>query len=62
MDRIVTRNRKLENFFFLHGVDYVALRKDEDGMTLWEYEDNEENRNIVAEFKQAQERRMRKGA
>jgi len=62
METITTRNRKLEQFIFLHGIDYVSCGKDEDGMTVWRYECTEEILWIVKEFKQAQERRMKKGA
>ena len=48
---ITTKSRKLEQFFFAHGVDFVSCNKDEEGMTVWEYENNEENQRIVAEFK-----------
>lgn len=62
METIVTRNRKLEQFLFLHGIDYTAVGKDEDGMTVWRYERTEEILWIVDEFKKAQQRRMKKGA
>ena len=42
---IEVKNRKLEQFYYAHGIDFISCRKDqEDGMTIWEYEDNEENR------------------
>lgn len=62
METITTRNRRLEQFFFAHGVDYLSVTKDEDGMTVWVYEGNAENHMIVAEFKLAQMRREQKGA
>ena len=62
MDIIETRNRKLEQFFFLHGIDYIAVGKDEDGLTVWRYERTEENVTILREFRLAQERRAKKGA
>ena len=62
MDVIITRNRKLEQFFFLHGVDYIAVGKDEEGLTVWHYERTEENVTILREFRLAQERRAKKGA
>lgn len=62
MDTVITRNRKLEQFIFLHGIDYVSTGKDEDGMTVWEYERTEEIVRITQEFKLAQERRAKKGA
>lgn len=55
---IEVRNRKLEQFYFLHGINYTRFRKDPlDGMTIWEYEDNEENRRILEEFRVAVRRR-----
>ena len=63
MEKITTRNRRLEQFFFLHGVDYISVGKDEDGMTIWVYEINPENIRIVREFQVAQKRRnAKKGA
>jgi len=42
----------------MHGVDYTKTYKDyEDGLTVWEYEDNEENRRILEEFRLAVRRR-----
>lgn len=56
MDNITTKSRKLEQFFYAHGVYFISYDKDDEGMTVWEYENNEENRRIVAEFKLAVER------
>ena len=63
---ISTRNRRLEQFYFAHGVDHINSYKDlDEGLTVWEYEDNEENRRILEEFKLAirrrEEQRARKG-
>ena len=58
---IEVKNRRLEQFYFTHGVDFVSCRKDpEDGLTVWVYEDNEENRHILEEFKTAIRRREAK--
>lgn len=55
---IEVRNRKLEQFLFLHGIDFIGCEKDPlDGMTVWTYEDNEENRRILEEFRLAIKRR-----
>lgn len=62
MDVITTRNRKLEQFLFLHGIDYIMVFKDEDGMTVWKYENTQETTYIVNEFRIAQQRRQKKGA
>lgn len=48
---ITTKSRKLEQFFYAHGVTFLSCYKDDEGMTVWTYEDNEENRHIVDEFK-----------
>jgi len=49
------RNRKAEQFFYVHGVNYVDMRKDAEGMTVWKYSDTEENRRILDEFIHAQQ-------
>ena len=55
---IEVKNRRLEQFFFVHAVDFISCRKDPaDGMTVWTYEDNEENRRILSEFQEAIRRR-----
>lgn len=51
MNTITTRSRKLEQFFYAHGVLFLTCGKDDDGMTIWTYEDNDENRHIMEEFK-----------
>ena len=51
VNTITTKSRKLEQFFYAHGVTFLSFHKDDEGMTVWTYEDNEENRRIVDEFK-----------
>lgn len=53
MDTITTKSRRLEQFFYAHGVNFISCDKDDEGMTVWTYESNEENQRIVAEFKLA---------
>ena len=62
METITTKNRRLEQFFYAHGVDFRTCTKDDDGMTVWTYDRTEENEHILAEFKTAMNRRMKKGA
>ena len=57
---IATMNRKLEQFYYAHGIDYQTCTKNEDGMTIWTYEDTDENRRILREWKLAQSRRNKK--
>ena len=60
---ITTKSRKLEQFFYAHGVDFIDWHKDpDDGMTVWVYPRNEETEHIAEEFKVAVQRRMKKGA
>lgn len=59
---ITTRHRKLEQFFYVHGIDYIDCRKDEDGMTVWSYERTPETERILEEFRIAVIRREKKGA
>ena len=60
MDTITTKNRKLEQFFYAHGVDYIDCTKDEDGMTVWTYSKTPENENILSEWRLALARRAKK--
>lgn len=48
---ITTRSRKLEQFLYMHGVDFLSCEKDEEGITVWTYAGTDENRRIVEEFK-----------
>ena len=55
---ITTKSRKLEQFYYVHGVNFVSCYKDlDDGLTVWEYDDNGENRRILEEFRIAIRRR-----
>lgn len=60
MNTITTKSRRLEQFFYAHGVDWKGSFYDDEGMPVWVYEDNEENRRIVDEFKTAIARREAK--
>ena len=59
---ITTKSRKLEQFFYAHGVDWTGSFVDDEGMWNWVYPDNDENRRIMEEFKVAIARReVKKG-
>lgn len=60
MNTITTKSKRLEQFFYAHGIDWVVSRHDDEGMPVWEYPDNEETRHIVDEFKLALARRAKK--
>lgn len=57
---ITTKSRKLEQFFYAHGVDFISCGKDADGMTVWTYEGTDENRRIAEEFRLGIARRAEK--
>ena len=61
MESITTKSRRLEQFFYLHGVDFESMTKDDEGMTVWQYPATPENLHIVSEFKTALARRAKKG-
>ena len=48
---IVTRSRRLEQFFHVHAIHFVRQYKDEEGMNVWEYARTPETERILAEFK-----------
>lgn len=48
---ITTKSRKLEQFFYAHGVDFISCDKDDEGLTTWTYEGTDENHRIADEFK-----------
>ena len=47
-----TNQRRLEQFLWAHGIDWVNQTKDEDGMTVWVYLETDEVRRVVDEFRQ----------
>ena len=59
---ITTRSRKLEQFFHMHGIDFLRYEKDDENMTVWVYERTPETERILDEFRTAQARRTKKGA
>ena len=64
METIRVKSRKLEQFFYLHGIGFISCEKDpEDGMTVWTYEKTDEAVRVMEEFKDVMRRRLaRKGA
>jgi len=51
---IEVRNRKIEQFLYAHGHDFISQEKDPEGLTVWKYPDNKEIRRIIDEYLQAQ--------
>lgn len=47
----VTTNRKLENFLYLHKVDFISQHKTDDGLTAWVYERTPEFERALDEYK-----------
>lgn len=52
-----TNSRKLEQFLFLHDIFHQGWHKDVDNMTVWEYQETEELKRVVEEFRAIQARR-----
>jgi hypothetical protein len=46
-----TMNRKLEQFLYLHGISHMSQYKNVDGMNVWVYNDTDNLRRVVAEFR-----------
>lgn len=46
-----TQNRRLEHFFFLHGIDFEEQFKAPDGMNVWRYCLDEEGRRVLEEWR-----------
>ena len=59
MATIRTSNRKLEQVLWSLGVHHLSWEKDEDGMTVWIYPDNEKVRQIREWFREANENRWK---
>lgn len=57
-----TKNRKLEQFLFVHGIRFLAWNKDLDDMTEWLYEPTEELYRVVNEWRDIQQQKKYKTA
>lgn len=53
------KSRKLEEFLHVHMIYWISQDKDEFGDTVWAYEDSEELRRIVSEYKALIEQKRR---
>lgn len=61
-DTVAVRARKLEQFLFMHGIDFISCAKDpDDGMTVWLYRKDEETLRVMEEYRVALRKRQ-KGA
>lgn len=52
-----TRNRKLEQFFFMHDIHFEAWYRDRDGMTVWKYSLDAEGLQVLEEYRHIVARR-----
>ncbi len=59
-----TTSRKLEQFFFLHDIHHGGFYKNQDGMTVWRYQLDEEGWRVLEEWRRIVARRnqRREGA
>ena len=53
------RSRKLEEFLHVHMIYWSSHEKDDLGETVWFYEDTDELRQVVAEYKSIVARKRR---
>lgn len=61
MATFTTQNRKLEQTLWALGVHHLSWHKNDDGMTEWVYQNNEKVQQIVAWFREADEKRRKVG-
>ena len=61
MATLKTMNRKLEQTLFNLGVHHLSWEKNEDGMTVWIYPNNDKVRQIMEWFREANEQRAKGG-
>ena len=52
-----TTSRKLEQFLYVHDIFHQGWHKDIDGMTVWEYQETDELKRVVEEYRMIQARR-----
>lgn len=52
-----TRNRRLEQFLYIHDIRFVSCIKDHEGMTVWLYEPTPELNSVVKEWREIQKRK-----
>lgn len=61
MATIKVYNRKLEQVLYYLGITFLSCDKDEEGMTVWTYKNDEKTLQIVKMFKDATENRRKAG-
>ena len=61
MATLRTMNRKLEQTLYALGVHHLSWEKNEDGMTVWIYPNNDKVRQIMEWFREANEQRAKGG-
>lgn len=61
MATIKIYNRRLEQVLYYLGITFLSCDKDEEGMTVWTYRNDEKTAQIVQMFKDATESRRKAG-
>lgn len=61
MATIKVYNRKLEQVLYYLGITFLSCDKDDEGMTVWTYRNDEKTAQIVQMFKDATENRRKVG-
>jgi len=61
MATIKVYNRRLEQVLYYLGITFLSCDKDDEGMTVWTYKNDEKTSQIVQMFKDATENRRKAG-
>ena len=61
MATIKVYNRKLEQVLYYLGITFLSCDKDDEGMTVWTYKNDEKTAQSVQMFKDATENRRKVG-
>lgn len=52
-----TTSRRLEQYLFMNDITYIGIRKNDDGMTVWQYERTPWFERVIALYRALLERR-----
>lgn len=59
MDIFETKNRRLEQFIYVHKINHIRQYRDIENLNVWVYEDTPELRAVIEEYEQIIDRLRR---
>jgi hypothetical protein len=59
MDIFETKNRRLEQFIYVHKISHIRQYRDIENLNVWVYEDTPELRAVIEEYNQIIDRLRR---